>query len=136
MRRSKINGAVHGLHMTWENFNLARGEINQAQKLLKTSLAHFRQLGIQFGYYRALISIAHLRRSQCNWADAKILYRKALDIQQDTHYIQYIAQIMQGMAHISNAENFPEIAVKLFASSQAQHDSIEMQRWSFQEVEF
>jgi hypothetical protein len=40
------------------------------------------------------------------------------------------------MAHTAIAENNLEGAVWLFGASQARRDSIEMQRWAHQEIEF
>jgi len=118
------------------NIALAGADPVMAESLLEIALARFRQLGNQYGTYRALISLGHLRRAQNKWDESKILYREALHIQQETQYIQFVAQILEGLAHIAVAKNCPELAVKRFGESQARRDSIEMKRWAYQEIEY
>lgn len=70
------------------------------------------------------------------WPEALSLYQKALVIQDKTQYIQYLSQILEGLAHIALNVDHPETAVKLLAASQARRDSIEAARWAHHEIEF
>lgn len=118
------------------NIALACAELESAETLLESAQLQFHQLGIQFGSYRVLISLGHLRRKKEQWAESIILYRDALKIQDETHYIQFVAQILEGIGHIAIAENRLGSAVKIFGVAQARRDSIEMKRWAYQEIEF
>ena len=68
--------------------------------------------------------------------EAKSRYSEALVIQQKTRYTQFVVQVLEGMAHISVADNNPESAVQFFGAAQTRRDSIEMARWAHQEIEY
>ena len=118
------------------NIALAGAEFDLAESMLESALAQFRKVGIQFGTYRAFISLGHLKRVQGKWAESKAHYREALNIQSKTQYIQFVAQILEGMGHIGVAESNPQVAVQFFGAARARRDSIEMQRWAHHEAEY
>ena len=118
------------------NIALAGSEVELAETLLESALTQFCTLGIQFGNYRALISLGHLKRKQGKWAESKALYGEALEIQRETQYIQFVAQLLEGMGHIAVARENLETAVQFFGAAQARRDSIEMKRWAHQEIEY
>jgi predicted ATPase/DNA-binding SARP family transcriptional activator len=118
------------------NIALAKVETVQAESLLESAFTQFQQLGNQFGSYRALISLGHLKRAQGKQVESTTYYREALNIQQETHYIQFVAQILEGLAHLAVAENNSIVAVKLFGAAQSRRDSIEMARWAHHEIDF
>jgi hypothetical protein len=70
------------------------------------------------------------------WAKAKGYYRESLTIQQQTHFIQFVAQGLEGMAHVAVAHEDLEVGVQLFGEGQARRDSIEMARWVHQERDY
>jgi predicted ATPase/DNA-binding SARP family transcriptional activator len=118
------------------NIALARTELAQAEQLLNDALELLRQQNKELGAFRSLISLGHLGRAQGNWLEAKARYGEALAIQQETGYIQFVAQILEGIAHIAVADNTPEVAVQFFGAAQARRDSIEMARWAHQDIEY
>jgi tetratricopeptide (TPR) repeat protein len=118
------------------NIALAGGELAPAKSFLESALEQFREQGIQFGEFRALISLGHLMRGQGRWAQAEDFYRQSLAIQQRTNFLQFVAQIVEGMAHIAVAFEDHETGVQLFGAAQARRDSIEMVRWVHQERDY
>ncbi len=118
------------------NTALAGSELAQAQRFLEKALTRFRDQGILFGDFRALISLGHVMRGRGQWAKAEDYYRESLAIQQRTHFIQFVAQGLEGMAHIAVALKKTETGAKLFGAGQARRDSIEMARWVHQERDY
>jgi tetratricopeptide (TPR) repeat protein len=118
------------------NIAFARGDLAQAESLFDGAMGLFRQHGRELGTFRTLISQGHLRRAQGKWAQAKAFYKEALEIQQETNYIQFIAQILEGLAYLAVADDDLETAVQLLGAAQARRDSIEMTRWAHQEIEY
>jgi tetratricopeptide (TPR) repeat protein len=118
------------------NTALAVGEPARAKRFLEDALTRFRGQGIQFGEFRALISLGHVMRGKGQWAQAKDYYRESLAIQQRTNFIQFVAQALEGMAHIAVALGALETGVQLFGAGQVRRDSIEMARWVHQERDY
>ena len=99
-------------------------------------MMHFRENGRELGIFHVLISLGHLKRAQGKMVDAIAHYREALSIQQKTRYIHYVAQILEGLAHIAVVGKNMEVAVQFFGMAQARRDSVEMTRWAHHETEF
>ncbi len=118
------------------NTALAVSELARAKRFLEDALTRFRGQGIQYGEFRALISLGHVMRGKGLWAKAKDYYRESLAIQQRTNFIQFVAQALEGMAHIAVALGDLETGVQLFGAGQARRDSIEMARWVHQEGDY
>jgi len=141
-RSSKICRQIHDdWGAAWSlydlgNTTLADNDLANAQRLLEDSLERFRKKGILFGEFRALISLGHVMRSQGHWTHALDFYREAMEIQHKTHFIQFVAQVMEGIGHTAVALQDFETGVCLFAISQARRASLEMARWVSQERDY
>jgi len=118
------------------NTALAGDELSQAQCLLKEALTLFREQGNLFGEFRALLSLGHVMRNQRQWMDARSSYCEALRMQQHTQFTQFVAQGLEGMAHIAVALEDYEAGVRLFGMAQARRSSMEMARWAHQERDY
>ena len=62
------------------NIASARGELEQAERLLEDAMALFQKLGREVGTFRTLVSLGHLKRAQGNSAESMARYKKALAI--------------------------------------------------------
>jgi tetratricopeptide (TPR) repeat protein len=118
------------------NFALASANLAEAESLFEIAISHFRQHGRELGIFHTLISLGHLRRAQGKMAKSTACYMEALSIQQRTRYIHYVAQILEGLAHIEVANKNLMLAVQLFGAGQARRDTVEMVRWAHHEVEY
>jgi predicted ATPase/DNA-binding SARP family transcriptional activator len=118
------------------NVEIARAELVTAESLVEGALAYFRQDRKWLGLFHSLISFGHLMRAQGIIPQAISCYKEALSIQGKTRYIHYVAQILEGLAHIAVAEDNMEVAVKLFGIAQARRDKFEMIRWAHHETEY
>jgi len=115
---------------------LTSNELEKAEIFLNDALVIFRRQDREMGIFRTMISMGHLRRSQKKWLESLEFFRHALTIQAKTGYIQFVAQILEGVGHITLADNKTETAVLLFGAAQARRDKIETQRWAHQEIEY
>jgi hypothetical protein len=112
---------------------LAGGQLTAAEKLLDEAMELFHAEDREMGMFRNLISLGHLRRAQGKLGEAVAFYRKALAIRHQTRYMQFVAQILEGMGHVALAVTNLKYAVQLFGAAQARRDSIEMKRWAHHE---
>ncbi len=127
--------------MAWSSYDLgnialASDDLETAERHLQAALTGFQLLEIPFGIYRVRISLGHLYRRMNLIDKARAEYRQALRIQEDTRFVQFGAQVFEGIAHIGALGEDWEGAVRLFGVGQARRDSIEMARWAYQQAEY
>ena len=125
--------------IAWSLFDLGylalvRGELSAAQALLAEALPLLQEQGINFGAFRALLALGHVMRALGNHDPASRFYKDALCLQQQMHYVQHIADGLEGLAAIAVADHDPMRAVRLFGAAHVHRQSIAITRPYHQEV--
>jgi non-specific serine/threonine protein kinase len=113
---------------------LVKGEVATAQSLLAAAIPQLRTHGIGFGLFRAQIALGHTLRMAGQARRAREYYHEALRLQQEMHYVHYVADALEGLAGIASAENDPAHAAVLFGVAEMHRRAIAMPRWQHQEA--
>ncbi len=116
------------------NLALIDGDLTAAQTLLQEALPQLLELGITFGAFRALLALGHVARARCETQQACRFYRDALHLQQPMHYLQYLADGLEGLAGIAVQDGDVVRAVRLWAAAFTQRAAIAMPRWRHQQA--
>jgi len=108
----------------WSIFDLghiafALGAIEQAQPLIEDALHRFGQMGVHFGSYRALILLGDIQRRHSRWAEATAHYAEALQLEQENHFGQFGADLLEGLAKIAAVLRRPDTTARLFGAGHA-----------------
>jgi len=125
--------------IAWSLFDLGylalvRGNLPAAQALLTEALPLLQAQGINFGLFRGLLALGHVMRAVGNNDHARHFYRNALHLQQQMHYVQHIADGLEGLAAIAAAAQNALRAVQLWGAAHAHRQSIAMTRPYHQEA--
>lgn len=105
----------------WSIFDLghiafALGAIERAQPLIEDALHRFRQIDVLFGAYRALILLGDIQRRYSRWAEAMAHYAEALQLEQEDRFVQFGADLLEGLAKIAAMQRQPDTTARLFGA--------------------
>jgi non-specific serine/threonine protein kinase len=116
------------------HITFAQGAIERAQPLIVDALRRFRQLGILFGAYRALILLGDIQRRLSCLTEAVAYYEEALQLEQDNRFGQFGADLLEGLAKIAVVQRQPDTAVRLFGASESWRQTFGQARRFFYEA--
>lgn len=122
----------------WSIFDLghiafALGAIERAQPLIEDALHRFRQMGVLFGAYRASILLGDIQRRHSHWAEAMAHYAEALQLEQENHFGQFGADLLEGLAKIAAVQRQPDATARLFGAGHAWRQTFGQARSFFYE---
>jgi ATP/maltotriose-dependent transcriptional regulator MalT len=125
----------------WSIFDLghiafAQGAIERAQSLIEDALQRFKQMGIFFGAYRALILLGDIQRRHFRWAEAAAFYAEALQLEQRNRFGQFGADLLEGLAKIAALQRRPSAAARLFGAGHAWRQTFGQARSFFYESDY
>ncbi|MFN8490787.1 MAG: hypothetical protein U0350_24560 [Caldilineaceae bacterium] len=125
--------------IAWARFDLGsqaliRGELTTAQTLLTETLPLLQEQGINWGVFRALLALGYVMRTTGKPDQALRFYRDALHLQQQMHYVQHIADALEGLAAIAVGRDDLTRAVWLFGAAHTQRQAYDWVRPYHQEA--
>lgn len=112
---------------------LERGDLPTARSWLEEALSTFQDLGIPFGAFRAFLALGQLWRRLGDPVCAHNYYQHGLRLQQQLHYLHYVADGLEGLGGIV-ATTDSWRAARLFGAAHAHREAITMPRWQHQQA--
>ncbi len=125
--------------VAWSLFDLGylayvRGDLDRAAALLEEALPELQAEGMVYGACRALFALGHVMRGRAELERARAFYQEGLRIQQAMHYIEIIADGLEGLAVIATLNGHGVRAAGIFAAAHAHRETTGWHRYRHDEA--